>query len=197
MGDAGDTANAQNPNVLNGKVLRVNSDGTIPADNPILPGATARTAMYTMGNRNPQGLTFEPGTGRVIEVEHGDDTHDEINVLRAGANYGYPVCRGPCGDPRFVDPAWSSGNVTLATSGADFARGVQWGAYDGSLFVATLKETDLRRFTLAGAVATQRDIFFDGTYGRMRTARQGPDGSLYVTTSNGSGDRVIRITPTQ
>jgi glucose/arabinose dehydrogenase len=197
MGDAGNTANAQNPNVLNGKVLRVNSDGTIPADNPIMPGAAARTAVYTMGNRNPQGLTFEPGTGRVIEIEHGDDTHDEINILRAGANYGYPVCRGPCGDPRFVDPAWSSGNVTLATSGADFARGVQWGAYDGSLFVAQLKESDLRRFTLAGAVATQRDVFFNGTYGRIRTVRQGPDGFLYLTTDNGAADRVIRITPTQ
>jgi glucose/arabinose dehydrogenase len=197
MGDAGNTANGQNPNVLNGKVLRVNGDGSIPADNPVMPGAAARTAVYTMGNRNPQGLTFEPGTGRAIEVEHGDDTHDEINILRAGANYGYPVCRGPCADPRFVNPAWTSGNVTLATSGADFARGVQWGAYDGSLFVAQLKEMDLRRFTLSGAVATQRDVFFDGTYGRIRTVRQGPDGSLYLTTSNGSGDRVIRITPTQ
>jgi glucose/arabinose dehydrogenase len=197
MGDAGNTANGQNPNVLNGKVLRVNGDGSIPADNPVMPGATARTAVYTMGNRNPQGLTFEPGTGRVIEVEHGDDTDDEINILRAGANYGYPVCRGPCSDPRFVNPAWTSGNVTLATSGADFARGVQWGAYDGSLFVAQLKESDLRRFTISGAVATQRDVFFDQTYGRIRTVRQGPDGSLYLTTSNGSGDRVIRITPTQ
>lgn len=74
MGDAGNTRNPQDPSVLNGKVLRVNSDGTIPADNPILPGATARTAVYTWGNRNPQGLTFEPGTGRVFEVEHGDDT---------------------------------------------------------------------------------------------------------------------------
>ncbi len=197
MGDAGNTANAQNPNVLNGKVLRVNGDGSIPADNPIMPGAAARTAVYTMGNRNPQGLTFEPGTGRAVEVEHGDDTDDEINILRSGANYGYSICRGPCGDPRFVDPAWTSGNVTLATSGADFARGVQWGAYDGSLFVAQLKESDLRRFTVAGAVATQRDVFFNGTYGRIRTVRQGPDGSLYLTTSNGSADRVIRITPTQ
>jgi len=197
MGDAGNTANGQNPNVLNGKVLRVNGDGTIPADNPVMPGAAARTAVYTMGNRNPQGLTFEPGTGRAIEVEHGDDTDDEINILRAGANYGYPVCRGPCADPRFVNPAWTSGNVTLATSGADFARGVQWGAYDGSLFVGQLKESDLRRFTLSGDVATQRDVFFNGTYGRIRTVRQGPDGSLYVTTSDGSGDRVIRITPTQ
>jgi glucose/arabinose dehydrogenase len=87
--------------------------------------------------------------------------------------------------------------VTLATSGADFARGVQWGAYDGSLFVAQLKESDLRRFTISGAVATQRDVFFNQTYGRIRTVRQGPDGSLYLTTSNGSGDRVIRITPAQ
>jgi glucose/arabinose dehydrogenase len=197
MGDAGNTANGQNPNVLNGKVLRVNGDGSIPVDNPVMPGAAARTAVYTMGNRNPQGLTFEPGTGRAIEVEHGDDTDDEINILRAGANYGYPVCRGPCADPRFVNPAWTSGNVTLATSGADFARGVQWGAYDGSLFVGQLKESDLRRFTLSGAVAAQRDVFFNGTYGRIRTVRQGPDGSLYLTTSNGSGDRVIRITPTQ
>jgi glucose/arabinose dehydrogenase len=87
--------------------------------------------------------------------------------------------------------------VTLATSGGDFARGVQWGAYDGSLFVATLKQTDLRRFTFSGAVATQRDILFDNSFGRLRTVRQGPDGSLYITTSNGSGDQVIRITPTQ
>src|SRR5256714_928973 len=154
MGDAGDTANGQNPNVLNGKILRVNADGTIPADNPIMTGATARTAVYTMGNRNPQGLTFEPGTARVIEVEHGDDTHDEINILRAGANYGYPVCRGPWVDPRFVDPACLSGNVTLATSGADFARSVQWGAYDGSLFVVHFNHSDLCRFTFAGGCVT-------------------------------------------
>src|SRR6266550_1137953 len=197
MGDAGNTANGQNPNVLNGKVLRVNGDGSIPADNPVMPGAAGRTAVYTMGNRNPQGLTFEPGTARAIEVEHGDDTDDEINILRVGANYGYPVCRGPCADPRFVNPAWTSGNVTLATSGADFARGAQWGAWDGSLFVAQLKETDLRRFTISGDVATQREILYDGTYGRIRTVRQGPDGSLYLTTSNGSADRVIRVTPSQ
>ena len=195
MGDAGNTANAQDPNSLNGKVLRVNSDGSIPADNPIMPGAAGRTAVYTMGNRNPQGLTFEPGTGRPFEVEHGDSTHDEINILVAGANYGYAICRGPCSDPRFMDPAWSSGNGVIAPSGGDFARGPQWGAWDGSLFTGQLAHTDLRRFTIAGNVATQRDILYDGTYGRIRTVRQGPDGSLYLTTSNGSGDRVIRITP--
>lgn len=197
MGDAGDTANAQNPNSLNGKVLRLNSDGTIPPDNPIMPGASGRTAVYTMGNRNPQGLTFEPVTGRPFEVEHGDSTHDEINILRPGANYGYAICRGPCADSRFVNPAWSSGSGVIAPSGADFARGPQWGAWEGSLFVAQLRDTDLRRFTISGDVATQRDILYEGTYGRIRTVRQAADGSLYLTTSNGTGDRVIRIAPTQ
>ncbi len=194
MGDAGNTANPQNPNALNGKVLRVNSDGTIPADNPILPGAAGRSAIYTWGNRNPQGLAFEPGTGRVFEVEHGDDTHDEINILVAGGNYGYPIYRGPVGKPPYLDPAWSSGNVTLATSGGEFVTGSQWGLWNGSLFVATLKESDLRRFELFDGTARQADLLFDNVYGRLRTPRLGPDGSLYLTTDNGSADRVIRIT---
>ncbi len=195
MGDAGNPANGQDPNSLNGKVLRVNSDGTIPADNPVIAGASGRTAVYTWGNRNAQGLAFEPGSGRPFEVEHGDTTHDEINILIAGANYGYPVCRGPCDNPGFVNPAWSSGGITTAASGADFARGPQWGAWDGSLFVANLKEGDLRRFTISGGTATQREILYDGVYGRLRTVRQGPDGSLYITTSNGTGDRIVRIRP--
>jgi glucose/arabinose dehydrogenase len=197
MGDAGNTANAQNPNALNGKVLRVNSDGTIPADNPILPGATGRSAIYTWGNRNPQGLTFEPGTGRPFEVEHGDDTHDEINILVAGGNYGYPIYRGPVGRPPYLDPAWSSGNVTLATSGGEFVSGPQWGLWNGSLFVATLKESDLRRFELFDGTARQADLLFDNVYGRLRTPRLAPDGSLYLTSDNGSGDRIIRVTATR
>lgn len=195
MGDHGTPSLAQDPDSLNGKVLRVNSDGSIPADNAVMPGASGRTAVYTMGNRNPQGLTFEPGTGRPFEVEHGDDTHDEINILRAGANYGYPTCRGLCSDPRFTSPAWSSGNVTLATSGGDFLTGAPWGTWSGSLVVAMLKESDVRRFVVSGDTATQQDILFDGTYGRIRTPRLGPDGSLYLTTDNGRTERIIRVTP--
>jgi len=197
MGDAGNTSNPQNPNVLNGKVLRVNSDGTIPADNPMIPGATGRSEVYTWGNRNPQGLTFEPGTGRVFEVEHGDDTQDEINILVPGGNYGYPIYRGPVGKPGFIDPAWSSGNVTLANSGADFVSGSQWGLWSGSLFVANLKEADLRRFEIFDGTARQADLLFDNVYGRLRTPRLAPDGSLYLTTDNGSFDRIIRLTATR
>jgi glucose/arabinose dehydrogenase len=193
MGDAGNGTNAQNPNRLNGKVLRVNGDGTIPADNPILPGANARTAVYTWGNRNPQGLTFEPGSGRPFEVEHGDATHDEINILVAGGNYGYPNFRGPVNRAGFLDPAWSSGNVTLATSGGEFLRGPQWGLWSGSLVVATLKEQDLRRFELFDTIVRQADVLFDGTWGRLRTPRLAPDGSLFLTTDNGTNDMIIRI----
>lgn len=193
MGDAGNGTNAQNPNRLNGKVLRVNGDGTIPSDNPIVAGATARTAVYTLGNRNPQGLTFEPGTGRPFEVEHGDSTHDEINILVAGGNYGYPTYRGPVNRAGFIDPAWSSGNVTLATSGGEFLRGAQWGLWSGSLVVATLKEQDLRRFELFDNTARQADVLFNATWGRLRTPRLAPDGSLFLTTDNGTNDMIIRI----
>ncbi|HYK99487.1 MAG TPA: PQQ-dependent sugar dehydrogenase, partial [Candidatus Acidoferrales bacterium] len=197
MGDAGNTRNPQDPNALNGKVLRVNSDGTIPIDNPVLPGATARSAVYTWGNRNPQGLTFEPGSGRVFEVEHGDDTQDEVNILVSGGNYGYPIYRGTVNKPGYVDPAWSSGNITLATSGGEFLAGAQWGAWQGSLVVATLKESDLRRFELFDGTARQADLLFDNVWGRLRTPRLGPDGALYLTTDNGTSDKVIRITATQ
>lgn len=197
MGESGTGALAQDPNSLNGKVLRVNGDGSIPADNPIMPGAAARTAVYTMGNRNPQGLAFQPGTGRVFEVEHGANTHDEINLLEAGANYGWPLAEGPDPRRRFKDPLWSSGPSTLATSGATFVHRAQWGTWSGSLMVATLKESDLRRFAVDGTTVTPAEILFDRKYGRLRTPVLGPDGALYVTTSNGSGDRIIRITATQ
>jgi glucose/arabinose dehydrogenase len=197
MGDAGNLRNGQDPNSLNGKVLRINTDGTIPADNPVIPGSAGRSAIYTWGNRNPQGLAFEPGTGTPYETEHGDDTHDEINILVAGGNYGYPLFRGPVGRPGYIDPAWSSGNVTIAPSGADFVVGPQWGAWSGSLFVAQLKETDLRRFELFAGTVRQTNILFDNTYGRLRSVVFGPDGALYVTTSNGTADRVLRITATQ
>jgi glucose/arabinose dehydrogenase len=204
MGEAGQSALAQDPASLNGKILRVNGDGSIPDDNPVLPGASARTAAYSFGHRNPQGLAFEPGTGRPFAVEHGDDDHDEINLLRPGANYGWPRQAGPGGGPRgFVDPLWTSGPAgTLATSGAAFVSGAPWGLWSGSLFVAQLKEQDLRRFTIDGEgggplVATHREVLLDRKYGRLRSPVLAPNGALYVTTSNGAGDRVIRVVATQ
>ena len=199
MGEAGMRPLAPNVGVLNGKVLRVNTDGTIPDDNPVLPGASGRTAAYSFGHRNPQGLAFEPGGTRVLAIEHGEDDHDEINLIRAGGNYGWPAQRGPGGAARgFVDPIWSSGPAgTLAVSGGTFVTGAQWGLWSGSLFVASLKEADLRRFTIEGEVATQREVLLDRRFGRLRSPVLAPNGALYVTTSNGSGDRIIRLVAAQ
>ena len=202
MGETGVEALAQDPNSLNGKLLRIDRDGSVPADNPIIPGASGRTAVYSWGHRNPQGIAFNGNDAYL--VEHGPDTDDEINFIEAGANYGWPLLRQTGGPARGMkDPIWSSGSVTFATAGATFVTGAQWGSWSGSLFVAALKDTSLRRFAVTPALATQQDLLFKAKYGRLRAAVQGPDGALYVTTSNRDGrgtpvsgdDRVVRIAP--
>jgi len=198
MGDAGDGSLAQDPGAYNGKVLRVNRDGSIPATNPIMPGAAARTAVYSMGHRNPQGIAFQPGTGRVYAVEHGPDCDDEINWIRAGRNYGWPIEVGTEPGEPYSNPAWESDCPTIAPSGATFVTGANWGSLEGRLFVATLKEQDLRRFWISGdgLTAVQKGIHYDGRWGRLRAAVLGPAGRLYLTTSNGVDDRIIRIVAT-
>ena len=174
----------------------MNADGSVPDDNPILPAAAARTYVYSMGHRNPQGLAFAPDGSAVFEIETGTTANDEINVLSPGKNYGWPDQEGKGGMARgFTDPVWTSGSVTYATSGATFVAGDAWAKWSGSLFIATLKEQDLRRFTVSGTTVVQKETLYDQKYGRLRSVVQGPDGALYVTTSNGSGDRIIRIAP--
>ena len=189
---------AQDPDRLNGKVLRMNLDGSVPADNPF------GTAVYSLGHRNPQGLAFAPD-GAVWEVEHGTDENDEANLLQSGGNYGYPCftgadTAGPIPDgcapaSNYVAPEWASGSPTLATSGATFLIGSGWGDWEGDLVVSTLKEEDLRRFAFAadGTVAFEATLL-DGQFGRLRAVVIGPDGALYVSTANGGDDRILRIT---
>jgi glucose/arabinose dehydrogenase len=204
MGDSGNSSLAQDPDRLNGKVLRVNRDGTIPDDNPVWPGASGPSLVYSIGHRNPQGIAFQPGSDRVYVVEHGPDRDDEINWIRAGRNYGWPCRTGmnhvnaSCpGGTTFTNPAWSSEGPTLATSNGVFVSGTAWKSFAGDLFVATLKEQDLRRFSFdSGATpASLRATLFNNRWGRLRATVMGPGGSLWITTSNGTNDRVIRITP--
>jgi glucose/arabinose dehydrogenase len=202
MGEVGNTAFSQNPNSLNGKVLRMNSDGSIPADNPILGGAFGRTAAYTMGHRNPQGLAFQPGTGLPFTSEHahytdpatGAHSHATVNLLRPGRNFSWPNGAGPSSSP----PVWQSfDDPYVATSGSTFVSGSAWGAWSGDLVLATLAGTMLLRLEpqTDGTFKTA-DTLFSGTYGRLRAAVQAPDGSLYLVTDNGN-DRIIRVTPSQ
>ena len=92
MGDSGDAPRAQNRNSLNGKILRINRDGSIPSDNPVISGT--RNAVYSMGHRNPQGIAIRPGTDQVYAAEHGPDVNDEVNLIVAGGNYGWPCYTG-------------------------------------------------------------------------------------------------------
>jgi len=195
-GDGGVPARAQDATSLNGKVLRLNADGTVPSDNPSIRGQSAPTAVYALGLRNPGGLAFDPRTGTCFVVDAGDQMQDEIDEVSAGANFGWPAALGPNGSSRgFVDPAWSSGTSALAVASAVFLSGPDWGTWSDSLVVTTLKEQDLRRFTVDGKQATEHDILLNQKYGRLRAVTVAPDGSLIVTTSTGSGDRIIKVVP--
>ena len=195
-GDGGVPARAQDVVSLNGKVLRINGDGSVPTDNPTLKGQTAPSAIYALGLRNPGGMAFDPRTGACFVVDAGDQIQDEIDEVTAGANFGWPAALGPNGSSRgFADPVWSSGPSTIAVAGAAFLSGADWGAWSNSLVVTTLKEQDLRRFTIDDGRATEHEILLDQKYGRLRAVTAAPDGSLLVTTSTGSGDRIIRIAP--
>lgn len=206
IGDGRIPSLAQDPTSPNGKILRLTRDGGVPDDNPIMPGAEARTHVYSMGHRNPQGIAFEPGTGRVYAAEHGPAQDDEINLIAPGANYGWPCYTGAdapflpdgCGPASaYAAPAWASGTPTIASSALAFLSHPMWGDWTGSAIVAQLKEQDLRRFvgSNGGQSMTQADLFLDREYGRLRASVQAPDGALYVTTSNGSNDMVLRLVP--
>lgn len=202
MGDGGTEALAQDRTSRSGKILRITRTGGVPTDNPVIDGT--RDHVYSMGHRNPQGIAVQPGTDRVYAVEHGPAVDDEINLLVAGGNYGWPCETGTgrsyrpetagceVGDA-YLAPAWASGASTIATSGAAFLRGAQWGDLEGDLVVPTLKEQDLRVFDVdADGVLAEPDTRYDRAFGRLRGAVSGPGGQLYLTTSNGS-DRVIRV----
>jgi glucose/arabinose dehydrogenase len=202
----------QDPNSLNGKILRLNADGSVPDDNPILPGAAGRSAVYSMGHRNPQGLAIR-ADGLILAAEHGTDTDDEVNRIVAGGNYGYacwsgtanpgPAQQGSAGErcrpaSDYLPPLWASGNPTLATSGAVFLPDDGWGSWGGSLIVSTLKEGDLRRFVLSDGDQrlTLTDTLLDQQFGRLRAVVIGPNGALFISTSNADGnDQIIRVEP--
>ncbi|MCU7529131.1 PQQ-dependent sugar dehydrogenase [Prescottella equi] len=203
----GDTASPtvpQDRNSLGGKVLHVDADGSPAAGNPF-----PDSPVFTLGHRNVQGLALQPGTGRIYGIEQGTSRDDEVNLLDAGNNYGYRPDRAPfiydesvpMTDPVRVPGAvaavWSSGAPTLATPGGTFVSGAAWGEWDGALAVTTQqgREMLLLKLTADGTAVTETDSVLTDQ-GRLRSATRMPDGSLLVTTDNGTGDKVLRVAPT-
>jgi glucose/arabinose dehydrogenase len=204
-GDAATGTNPQNPQSLGGKVLRVTRSGGGAPGNP---GGAFLPQIYTYGHRNVQGIAFRPSDGKAFSIEHGTACDDEVNVLVAGANYGWdPVPSGggpgyneavPMTDltkfPDAVPAVWSSGCPTIAPSGGGFVSGIQWGSWSGSLAVAVLKDTRVMflKLSIDGQLVERNDRITD--QGRLRTAVQGPDGDLYVSQDTNPGG-ILRIHP--
>lgn len=204
-GDAATGTNSQDLGSLGGKVLRLDRfTGAPHPGNPFASSAAARYVL-TYGHRNVQGLA-ERKDGTLWSVEHGPDRDDEINQLVRGANFGWNPVPGydesvPMTDHGLpgvqVDARWSSGVPTIATSGATWVRGRQWGAYNGTLAVAALKGSRLVffKFDSSGALLWTRTPAVLTGFGRLRSVTRAPDNDLLVTTSNGAGDVVLRVRP--
>ena len=189
-GDAANTSLPQDLASVAGKILRVNTDGTSPRDNPF------GGLIYSYGHRNPQGFDWHPTTGDMWASEHGATGNDEVNVIRSGANYGWPRIEGP-GSMAGMETPVTFFTPAIAPSGASFYRGTRFPAFANNFFVATLRGAHIRRFRLDPAsprrIAADERLL-DGVYGRIRDVIAGPDGYLYFLTNTGT-DRVLRIVP--
>ncbi|GIE97703.1 PQQ-dependent sugar dehydrogenase [Paractinoplanes rishiriensis] len=190
VGDATVTANSQSMTSNNGKILRMNADGTVPDDNPF-PGSL----IYSLGHRNVQGLAWD-AQGRLWATEFGQSTWDEINLIRAGANYGWPTVEGTSTDARFTNPILQWRPADASPSGAAIAG--------DNLFVASLRGQRLWQVPLAGDGTLGTGVAqLQRTYGRLRTVAVAPDGHLWVMTSMRDGkltpgptdDRILRFPP--
>ncbi len=203
-GYAPDPFLAQDPDSLAGKILRINPDGTVPDDNPI-----EGSPVWSMGHRHPQGLDWD-ASGNLLVAEHGpsgwrSEAHDEINLIVPGANYGWPIIVGGETAEGLRPPLVHSGNDTWAPSGAEFYDGDKIPEWTGKFFVAALRGTHLHMIDLdlENNVVVSHTRLFSESLGRLRDVQTGPDGYLYLLTSNQDGwvtpadndDRILRIVP--
>ena len=206
-GEAGIPDRAQDLNSLGGKILRINPDGTIPDDNPF-----ENSPVYSYGHRNPQGLDWDPVTGKLVISEHGPSgergfAHDEVNVIEPGKNYGWPKVVGDETDPSYTSPILHTGDETWAPSGASFYNSDNIPQWENKYFIATLRGNHLRMLDLdiENNKVISSEALFQGEFGRLRDASVGPDGNLYILTSNRDGrgspeptdDRILRIIPVE
>ncbi|MBA6152647.1 PQQ-dependent sugar dehydrogenase [Gelidibacter maritimus] len=194
IGDRGDRdVNPQDITRDGGKVYRVNEDGTIPADNPFLNQANAKKAIYSYGHRNPQGMVLHPETGEVWTHEHGPKGGDEINIIKKGANYGWPVISYGVNynGTSFTDLTEKEGmeqplhywDPSIAPSGMAFISSDVYPEWKGDLLVGSLKFNYMDKVVLKDGKVVKEERFLDGL-GRVRTINQGPDGYIYVGIEN-------------
>ena len=197
-GDAADSSRAQDAASPAGKFLRIDRDGSSARGNPF------GSPVFSWGHRNPQGFDWHPATGEIWATEHGNAGNDEVNVVRAGVNYGWPTIEGAQTLPNMQAPV-TSFSPSIAPSGAAFYQGTRFPQFVGNLFAGTLRGTHLLRLVVdaAGRRVTRQERLLDSTFGRLRDVAVGPDGYIYICTNNRDGrgspasadDRIIRLSP--
>lgn len=197
-GDAGNSELAQDSISKAGKILRIELDGSIPQDNPII-----NSPVYSLGHRNPEGLAWN-SKNVLYESEHGQSANDEINIIQPGANYGWPMVQGSEGSTEIIiqKPLIHSGEDTWAPAGITF---VSQGPWEGKLLVANLRGQQLLSisFNENGIGVNTVESWLKNQYGRLREVIQEKDGSIYLTTSNRDGrgnpdiadDKIIQLIP--
>ncbi|WP_223816038.1 PQQ-dependent sugar dehydrogenase [Adhaeribacter rhizoryzae] len=207
-GDLNVGKNAQDKSSINGKILRMNLDGSVPADNPI-PGSL----VWSWGHRNAQGLVWGPN-GNLYSSEHGDASNDELNLIQKSNNYGWPTVEGYCDQPaekafctttQVTEPliAWTP---VIAPAGIEFYNGTAIPEWRNAVLLTTLKTQTFRVLKLnsAGTAITKEEIYLDKAYGRLRDVVVSPAGDIYIATSNKdwnpaegfpkpADDRIIRL----
>lgn len=195
---------AQNPGNHLGKIVRLNRDGSVPPDNPLLALQGAAPEVYSLGHRNVQGIVFDAEHDRLYSHEHGPRGGDELNLIQAGQNYGWPLATfgvdytgarvSPYTElPGLVAPLlhWTP---SVAPSSLALYRGALFPDWQGDLFAATLAERSVRRIRVRDGMLAGEEVLFEELGERIRDVRSGPDGALYLLTDNAEG-RLLRVVP--
>jgi glucose/arabinose dehydrogenase len=198
LGDRGEMARAQRPDDHAGSVIRLHDDGRVPKDNPFAGKPGWKPEKFTLGNRNMQGAALHPQTGALWTHEHGPQGGDEVNIMRAGANYGWPVITYGVNyglgtrigegksKPGMEQPVyyWVP---SIAPSGMAFYAGERFPRWKGNLFVGALRDRMLVRLELDGDRVVKEERLLQNAIGRIRDVRAAPDGYLYLLTDDSAG----------
>lgn len=206
-GDATERELAQRLDSLAGKTLRLNDDGTVPADNPFVGVNGARPEIWSYGHRNSQGITWQPETKLLFETEHGPSGFDgpgggdEVNIVERGKNYGWPVIHHKETHEGMESPLLEYTPACAPASAMFVVKALS--GFTNNFFFGCLKGERLIRVVLDGRRVLSQENLFEKKYGRIRELEQGPDGMIYFTTSNRDGrgkpasddDRIMRLVP--
>ena len=195
---------AQDPSDHLGTIVRVHDDGSVPEDNPFVGRSDARPEIYTYGHRNVQGIALRPGDKSIWMHEHGPRGGDEVNILKPGANYGWPTITygidysGAIISDKSAAPGMEQPVVywdpSIAPSGMVFYDGDRFPNWRGDIFLGALAQAHLRRLELDGDRVVTQEVLLEDLGERIRDVRVGPDGYLYVLTDSGDG-QILRLEP--